>query len=120
MAARSANTFDQDQLTAGRGLFLFQHPVLPPFSALDPHLPLPLKAPAFPNGNADTRHADYRRYIRKHIDPERAANFLKSMQQNGPQSATLLALAEQDVNDVIKADVTDKKRHLDVINDFFK
>lgn|GEM_PF-5416456 len=65
-------------------------------------------------------NADYRRYIRKHIDPERAANFLKSMQQNGLQSATLLALAEQDVNDVIKADVTDKKRHLDVINDFFK
>ena len=28
-AARSANAFDQDQLIAGRGLFLFQHPVLP-------------------------------------------------------------------------------------------
>ena len=25
MAARSTNAFDQDQLTAGRGLFLFQH-----------------------------------------------------------------------------------------------
>ena len=28
VATRSANAFDQDQLTAGRGLFLFQHPVL--------------------------------------------------------------------------------------------
>ena len=37
VAARSANAFDQDQLTAGRGLFLFQHPVLPPFSRPDPH-----------------------------------------------------------------------------------
>ena len=56
---RSANAFDQDQLTAGRGLFLFQHPVLPPFSALDPHWPLPLKAPAFPHGNAGTRHRSF-------------------------------------------------------------
>lgn len=71
-------------------------------------------------GESQAENADCRRYIRKYVDPERAANFLKSMQQNGPQSATLLALAEQDVNDVIKADVTDKKRHLDVINDFFK
>ena len=37
VATRSANAFDQDQLTAGRGLFLFQHPVLPPFSALGLH-----------------------------------------------------------------------------------
>ena len=57
VAARSANAFDQ--LTAGRGLFLFQHPVLPPFSALDLHLPLPLKAPAFPHGNAGTRHRSF-------------------------------------------------------------
>ena len=54
-----ANAFDQDQLTAGRGLFLFQHPVLPPFSALDLHLPLPLKASAFPHGNAGTRHRSF-------------------------------------------------------------
>ena len=59
VAARSANAFDQDQLTAGRGLFLFQHPVLPPFSALDLHLPLPLKASAFPHGNAGTRHRSF-------------------------------------------------------------
>ena len=59
VAARSANAFDQDQLTAGRGLFLFQHPVLPPFSALDPHWPLPLKVLAFPHGNADTRHRSF-------------------------------------------------------------
>ena len=59
VAARSANTFDQDQLIAGRGLFLFQHPVLPPFSAPDPHWPLPLKAPAFPHGNAGTRHRSF-------------------------------------------------------------
>ena len=59
VAARSANAFDQDQLTAGRGLFLFQHPVLPPFSALDLHLPLPLKAPAFSHGNAGTRHRSF-------------------------------------------------------------
>ena len=68
-------------------------------------------------------NADYRRYVRKHVDPERAANFLASMQQDGPQSVTLRALAEQDVNDVIKAEVTDiqnEKRYLDVINDFFK
>lgn len=45
------------------------------------------------------------------------------MQQDGPQSATLLALAEQGVNDVIGAEVTDikaEKRHLDVINDLFE
>ena len=33
--------------------------VLPPFSALDLHLPLPLKAPAFPHGNAGTRHRSF-------------------------------------------------------------
>ena len=59
VAARSANAFDQDQLTAGRGLFLFQYPVLPPFSALDLHWLLPLKAPAFPHGNAGTRHRSF-------------------------------------------------------------
>ena len=59
VAARSANAFDQDQLTAGRGLFLFQHPVLPPFSAPDPHWPLPLKVPAFLHGNAGTRHRSF-------------------------------------------------------------
>ena len=56
VATRSANAFDQDQLTAGHGLFLFQHPVLPPFSALDPHWPLPLKAPDV-----------YKRQIRKSL-----------------------------------------------------
>jgi len=59
VAARSANAFDRDQLTAGRSLFLFQHPVLPPFSALGPHWPLLLKAPAFPHGNAGTRHRTF-------------------------------------------------------------
>ena len=29
------------------------------FSALDLHLPLPLKAPAFPQGNAGTRHRSF-------------------------------------------------------------
>ena len=33
--------------------------MLPPFSALDLHLPLPLKAPAFPHGNAGTRHRSF-------------------------------------------------------------
>ena len=59
VATRSANAFDQDQLTAGRGLFLFQHPVLPPFSGPDPHWPWPLKVLAFPHGNADTRHRSF-------------------------------------------------------------
>lgn len=74
-------------------------------------------------GELQAENADCRRYIRKYVDPERAANFLKSMQQDGPQSATLLALAEQGVNDVIGAEVTDikaEKRHLDVINDLFE
>ncbi len=40
-------------------VFFFQHPVLPPFSALNLHLPLPLKAPAFPHGNAGTQHRSF-------------------------------------------------------------
>ena len=54
-AARSANAYDQDQLTAGRGLFLVLFSVPHPFSAADPHWPLPSKVPAFPHGNAGTR-----------------------------------------------------------------
>ena len=59
VAARSANAFDQNQLTAGRGLFLFQHPVLPPFSALDLHSLLQSKAPSFLHGSADTRNKSF-------------------------------------------------------------
>lgn len=58
-ATRSANAFDHDQLTAGRGLFLFGHRVPPPFLRADPHWPLPPAAPAFPHGSAGTRHSFY-------------------------------------------------------------
>ena len=54
-AARSANALDHDRLTAGRGLFPVLFSVPRPFSAADPHWPLPLKAPAFPHGSAGTR-----------------------------------------------------------------
>ena len=54
-AARSANAYDQDQLTAGRGLFLFRRHVPPPYSEHGPRWIWPLKAPSFPRGSADTR-----------------------------------------------------------------
>ena len=59
VAARSANAFDHDRLTAGRGLFPVLFSVPRPFSALGLHLPLPLKAPAFPHGNACTRRRPF-------------------------------------------------------------
>ena len=58
-AARSANALDHDRLTAGRGLFLVLFSVPHPFSAADPHWPLPSKVPAFPHGNAGTRHRSF-------------------------------------------------------------
>ena len=58
-AARSANAYDQDQLTAGRGLFLFRHRVPSPFSTVGPHWLWQSKAPAFLHGNAGTRHRSF-------------------------------------------------------------
>lgn len=55
VAARPMDAFDPDQITAGRGLFLFRHRVPPPFLRADPHWPLPPVAPAFPHGSAGTR-----------------------------------------------------------------
>src|SRR5699024_12012077 len=49
------DAYDHDRLTAGRGLFLVLFSVPHPFSAADPHWPLPSKVPAFPHGNAGTR-----------------------------------------------------------------
>ena len=54
-ATRPMDAYDHDRLTAGRGLFLVLFSVPHPFSAADPHWPLPSKVPAFPHGNAGTR-----------------------------------------------------------------
>lgn len=45
VATRSANAFDCDQLTAGRGLFLSPVSAPRPFSAADPHSLWPSKVP---------------------------------------------------------------------------
>ena len=58
-AARPMDAFDHDQLTAGRGLFLFRHRVPPPCLRADPHWPLLPTAPAFPRGSAGTRHRSF-------------------------------------------------------------
>lgn len=55
-AARSANAYDQDQLTAGRSLFLVLFSVPHPFSAVDPHWPWQSKVPAFLHGSAGARY----------------------------------------------------------------
>ena len=54
-ATRPMDAYDHDRLTACRGLFLVLFSVPHPFSAADPHWPLPSKVPAFPHGNAGTR-----------------------------------------------------------------
>lgn len=56
MATRSANAFDRDQLTAGRGLFLSPVSAPRPFSAADPHSLWPSKVPSFLRGNAGIQH----------------------------------------------------------------
>ena len=58
-AARSANALDHDQLTAARGLFLFRYRVPSPYLRADPHWPLLPAVPAFPHGNAGTRHRSF-------------------------------------------------------------
>ena len=58
-AARPMDTLDHDQLTAGRGLFLFRYRVPSPYLRADPHWPLPPAAPAFPPGSADTRYRSF-------------------------------------------------------------
>lgn len=42
-------------------------------------------------------NADYRRYIRKYVDPERARNYLIEMRKDGPQTETLIDMVQQDV-----------------------
>ena len=48
-------------------------------------------------GRLRKENADCRRYIRKYVDPERARNYLIEMRKDGPQTETLIDMAQEDV-----------------------